>query len=295
MKVSRVVMIVLALHVLVIGGIFIFEGCKGAKSDTPPMAAHESDATTTASESATPAIAPVSVPTPMPVAPAPEPPAATTYIVKKGDSLWKIAKENRITVAELAKANNMDRNSMLRIGQTLQIPASAPAPTAAASVIPTSAATDSSVSAAASSGEGHWYSVKSGDSLWKIAKTHDTTVAALREANALKSDTLRIGQKLRIPSASSATASAATSSASMSSRPPAFREPGTYEEGGRIIHVVDVGESPALIAKKYGIRTADLMAANNISDPKNIHYGQTLIIPKGETTAIPTTANAVIN
>lgn len=43
------------------------------------------------------------------------------------------------------------------------------------------------------------YTVKSGDSLWKIARDHQTTVSALREANQLTSDRLNIGQKLTIP------------------------------------------------------------------------------------------------
>ena len=41
MKVSKVVLIVVALHVLVIGGIFIFEGCSRAKTSTPEMAESE--------------------------------------------------------------------------------------------------------------------------------------------------------------------------------------------------------------------------------------------------------------
>jgi len=42
MKVSKVVLIVVALHVLVIGGIVVFEGCSRVKSSTPDMAANES-------------------------------------------------------------------------------------------------------------------------------------------------------------------------------------------------------------------------------------------------------------
>jgi hypothetical protein len=42
MKVSKVVLIVVALHVLVIGGIVVFEGCSRVKSNTPDMAANES-------------------------------------------------------------------------------------------------------------------------------------------------------------------------------------------------------------------------------------------------------------
>jgi hypothetical protein len=47
--------------------------------------------------------------------------------------------------------------------------------------------------------KGRTYKVQSGDSLWKIARQHDTSVQALRAANNLKSDTLNIGQTLVIP------------------------------------------------------------------------------------------------
>ena len=43
------------------------------------------------------------------------------------------------------------------------------------------------------------YTVVSGDSLWKIARKHNTTVARLRESNNLRSDTLKVGQSLTIP------------------------------------------------------------------------------------------------
>ncbi len=41
MKVSKVVLIVVALHALVIGGIFVFEGCSRSKTATTDMAANE--------------------------------------------------------------------------------------------------------------------------------------------------------------------------------------------------------------------------------------------------------------
>ena len=276
MKVSKVVLIVVALHVLVIGGIFIFEGCSRAKpsavetADSQSAPIDESVANLPAvpgDQNLTPA-----QPTPVVTAPAP---VAKTYVVKKGDSLWKIAKMEGVSIGDLARANNLSKTTALKIGQKLQVPSKSETVTAQASVVPTMASeTAAAAMAGATPMEGNIYIVKTGDSLWKIARAQNVSVATLKQANNLTSDSLKIGQKLHLPVATTVTqAGIATSSASD------WKEPGTYNENGQTIHIVDIGESPALIAKHYGIRTEDLMKANNIADARRIVVGQRLVIP----------------
>ncbi|HUK81140.1 MAG TPA: LysM peptidoglycan-binding domain-containing protein [Verrucomicrobiae bacterium] len=301
MKVSRVVLIVVALHVLVIGGIFIFEGCSRAtKAPTPDLADNESPADqaaanapalppdTTAQNNLVPAVpatpaAPVTT-----AAAAPTQPPARSYVVKKGDSLWKIAKSQSISIGELVRANNLTKTSSLKVGQKLQIPSGGkaePVTTATASVIPTTTSADAGAPAAvaASASDGQMYTVKSGDSLWKIARQQNISVASIKQANNLTSDSLKIGQKLHLPSATttaSAAPSAPAASAGIAASPYAeWREPGTYTENGQTIHVVDIGESPAIIAKKYGVKVDDLMKLNGITDAKRIVVGQKLVVP----------------
>ena len=133
------------------------------------------------------------------------------------------------------------------------------------------------------------YLVKSGDSLWKIAHSQNVTVAALKQANSLSSDALKVGQKLHIPAASPSTAAASNVSATpvgntpMASASSSDWQPGPVTVNGQQFHIVDIGESPAIIAKKYGVKTDDLMKANNISDAKHIFVGQKLVIPTGQT------------
>jgi LysM repeat protein len=332
MKVSKVVLIVVALHVLVIGGIVVFEGCSRVKSSTPDMAANEnlpgqqpdSNLVTSipnpqgpgAANSLAPATsmaaneAPAPAPAPVAVAqPAPVSATAQVYVVKKGDSLWKIAKAENVTVGELSRANNMSKTSVLKVGQKLTVPAAKAEKTsvATASVIPTSTdansvpsgATASTASSTGTVDSGNLYVVKSGDSLWKIARHQNVTVAALKQANNLSGDSLKVGQKLHIPMA---TAKATTDTAgntvsagiaAMSSA--GWQAPGTYTENGQTIHIVDFNESPGTIAKKYGIKTDDLLKANNITDPKKVQYGQRLVIPlqppsaTASTTTVPAT------
>ena len=93
------------------------------------------------------------------------------YIVKKGDSLYKIAQNYDTTVSEIMKLNNLTSTS-LSIGQLLEIP----------KVINTNT-----------------YIVKKGDNLYKIAQSYDTTVDELINLNNLSNTSLSIGQVLKLP------------------------------------------------------------------------------------------------
>ena len=101
------------------------------------------------------------------------PTPSNTYTVKSGDSLYSIAKQYGVTVDALKSANGKTSN-LLSIGEVLVIPTTT-----------TSTRT---------------YTVKSGDSLWKIATNYGVSVNALKQANGLSSDLLSIGQILVIPS-----------------------------------------------------------------------------------------------
>lgn len=98
-------------------------------------------------------------------------PQETTYVVKSGDSLYSIARKYNTTVNDLMKYNNLT-NNLLSIGQTLKIPTSG-------SVITS-------------------YTVKSGDTLYSIAKKYNKTVNEIKNKNNLTSNTLSIGQTLII-------------------------------------------------------------------------------------------------
>ena len=190
-------------------------------------------------------------PAPAP-APAQDAPATAAYTVVKGDSLWSIAQKHKVTVHDLATANNLPVDSTLRLGQKLIVPG---------------AGTASPRPAAAPAGAVA-YTVKSGDSLDLIARHHGTTSTILRQLNNLKSDTVRAGQTLQVPAgAPDGTTTAASS--------PAGRPAG----GDAVVHVVKAGETLGAIARIYSVPIGAIATANNIADPKKIRPGQELKIP----------------
>ncbi|HEU4675422.1 MAG TPA: LysM peptidoglycan-binding domain-containing protein, partial [Motilibacteraceae bacterium] len=117
-------------------------------------------------------------------------PGWASYTVKPGDTLWQIAKEHRTSVSALVKANGLRSDGNLVVaGTTLRIPsASGSAPTDHRSAQHTPATKTAPV----------LHTVVAGDTLWDLAKTHRTTVKALRETNHLRSDVLQLGTVLRV-------------------------------------------------------------------------------------------------
>lgn len=163
-------------------------------------------------------------------------PSGNTYIVKSGDSLWSIAKKYGVTVDELKSANNLTSN-LLNVGQRLKIPSAVEEETT----------------------EYTNYTVKSGDTLYSIAKQYDLTMQELISFNNLSSTLLSIGQTLRIPVAVEETV-----------------EPYT-------IYTVKSGDNLYAIARNYGVSVADIMSYNNLTS-NLLSIGQTLRIPTTSTT-----------
>lgn len=114
--------------------------------------------------------------------------SSTVYSVVAGDSLSKIGAKYNVSVANLKKWNNLS-SDLIYVGQKLNI--------AGKSSNNSSTSTSSSSSKQAGN-KASVYTVKSGDTLSKIAKAHGVSVANLKKWNSLSSDMIYIGQKLSI-------------------------------------------------------------------------------------------------
>ncbi|HWF19342.1 MAG TPA: LysM peptidoglycan-binding domain-containing protein [Verrucomicrobiae bacterium] len=195
-RVKVAVFSIFALNILVITPLLI-QGC--SKKDTGDQTANQPVDTTPAPDTNTPPplpqVASNAVPAttnpPMvaePVAPPPPvaPPAPETheYVITKGDTYYSIAKKFSLKMSDIKAANPAVNPAKLKVGQKIEIPSGASGSTG------TIAGTDAS---------GDVYVVKSGDSLTKIAKANGVTVKAIRTANELKTDRIKVGQKLKLP------------------------------------------------------------------------------------------------
>lgn len=157
-----------------------------------------------------------------------------TYTVKAGDTLYGISNQFGVSVTELANLNNVSATT-LQIGQVLTIPG-------------TSGTNPNNM---------FMYTVKKGDSLYKIAQKYNTTVDAIVKLNNLPNTNLSIGQVLRIP------------------------EMYTPEDQmmlpNYINYIVEKGDSLYSIARKNNI-SVDTLIKDNALTGNTLTIGQTLKI-----------------
>ena len=127
------------------------------------------------------------------------------------------------------------------------------------------------------SGDAGSHTVAKGDSLYKIAKTHGVTVAALKSANKLNSDNLKIGQTLCIPGGT---------------EPAAAAPAATTETSEKVAHAAVMNSKPGFknykvaqgdtlwkIAKNFKAKPEEIARMNNMSDPAKLKIGSTIKVP----------------
>lgn len=122
-----------------------------------------------------------------------EPKKTLEIVVKKGDSLDKIAREHKTTVTAIKQLNQLQNNN-LSIGKILKIPASSPKSSVTEIAVVETHQPVSSL-------EPVFYTVKAGDSPWKIARQNNVSVEDILRLNHLneeKARNLKIGDRIRV-------------------------------------------------------------------------------------------------
>ena len=244
---------------------------------------------------------PVEEPTFSPIVPD----GITTYVVRKGDTLTKIAHRFHVSVLQLMQENQLKNKNKLRIGQVLAIPQGGSSADSSLSgeVEPYRVVKGDTLSKIAKrfkislfelqqmngfdrnatlsvgqmilvpksavahspTGGDGTYTVQKGDTLGKIAKKFGTTVAKLREQNRLKSDMIYVGQKLYL---------SGTAPMSEKSRNTSSKSDATPIEGDT--YTVQAGDNLWLIAKRCRRSVAELTRLNDLKNPEQLQVGQVL-------------------
>jgi LysM repeat protein len=183
------------------------------------------------------------------------------YTVVAGDTLAVIASRFNTTPEGIVQLNGLKDANVLALGQQLKIPGKAPATGTG------STSTGGGTGTTGTGGATSTYTVQAGDTLGKIAVRYGTTVAALLQLNSLSNpDVIAIGQKLKVPGTGGGA-------------PAAVGTPKPATGGQGRTYVVQKGDTLLSIARRYGLTTKQLQAANNITNPDKIFPGQKLVIP----------------
>ncbi|NLJ86506.1 MAG: LysM peptidoglycan-binding domain-containing protein [Firmicutes bacterium] len=170
------------------------------------------------------------------------PPGSARYFISPGDTYFSIARSFNTTAAAIEAANPGVNPNALRIGQIICVPSAVfPTPTC----------------------PGRVYTVRSGDTLFAIARTQGVSLDALRAANpAVDPNRLSIGQLICIPTG------AAPGPA------PGVCPPNTFA------YTIRAGDTFFALAQRFGTTVEAIRRANPNVNPNALQIGQRLCIPR---------------
>ncbi|EFU11010.1 LysM domain protein [Enterococcus faecalis TX1341] len=183
----------------------------------------------------------------------------TYYTVKSGDTLNKIAAQYGVSVANLRSWNGIS-GDLIFVGQKLIVKKGASGNTGGS---------NNGGSNNNQSGTNTYYTVKSGDTLNKIAAQYGVSVANLRSWNGISGDLIFVGQKLIVKKGASGNTGGSNNGGSNNN-----------QSGTNTYYTIKSGDTLNKIAAQYGVSVANLRSWNGISGDL-IFAGQKIIVKKG--------------
>ena len=199
--------------------------------------------------------------------PSPKETSWVKHKIKRGETVSTIAARYGVSQYAIFESNDLKRRSRIYAGKTLIVP------------VPLDA--DYSRSRSRKNreyyAEGSVYAVKSGDTMWDIARAFGTTVNALRRINYIeRGSRIYVGQKLKIPSGAKNLKELTRSSPRLyASADQSTSSSGGSQDGGKT-HQVRAGDTLWDIARMYGTTTSGLRKLNGLGRSSRIYPGQIL-------------------
>ncbi|MDI6495629.1 LysM peptidoglycan-binding domain-containing protein [Leuconostoc lactis] len=186
---------------------------------------------------------------------------AATYTVKSGDTLSRIAAQFKMSVAEIAALNQISNVNAINVGQVLKVNGT---------TTNTNTNTNQTNTSKPAASNAASYTVKSGDTLSKIAALHQMSLSQLVSLNGITNPNLiQVGQVLKVTGATNnAQPSAPTQAPSATPSTPTTTTATTY--------TVKAGDTLSRIAAQFKMNLAQIAALNQISNLNAIRVGQVL-------------------
>lgn len=214
----------------------------------------------------------------------------STYTVKSGDTVAKIAAAYGVSVSDIKSWNSLSNVNLILVGQTLSVKG-------AISTATTQQTTQTAASATTTATATGTYTVKSGDTLSKIASQLGTTVANIQSLNSLSNvNVLYVNQTLKVSgtaSTATTTTSTATSTTTKTSTTTATSTAAaktTTLTNGQTVYTVQSGDTIAKIANSFGVSISQLTQWNSLANSNVIYVNQKLVV--ASTSAATTTSTA---
>ncbi|MGL4207976.1 MAG: LysM peptidoglycan-binding domain-containing protein, partial [Candidatus Adiutrix sp.] len=216
-----------------------------------------------------------------------------TYTIKAGDTPSGLAANFGQSWADILALNKLPNNYRLIAGKKIQVQQkpvrkTAPAPTTPAAKSAPFGGTSESAPAIAPAPTGQTHTVAAGETLGAIGQKYKVSVKAISEANGLKTATIKVGQKLKIPSTNAAPTAvvsppkAAPSPAptAVVSQPKAAASPPKGSGAVDLRHTVVSGETLYSVATKYKLSVEELKGLNPSISGTLLRTGQKLTVQK---------------
>ncbi len=214
-------------------------------------------------------------------------PELEKYTIGEGDTISSIAQTLGIPRSELMEANSLREGQQIYIGDQLIVPqpqlkespeqqlASNDTPTRKPA--PSSKKEETTKPAGPTSPEAGSYTVKSGDTLSRIAKQHGISIAALKTANNLSSDLITLGQTLKIPGKSKGNTTPQADENTVAASEDVNKLLRPEENYG--VYTVERGDTLYSLARDFFTTPAEIQRLNRLGESTSIRPGQDLIVP----------------
>ncbi|MCD6560515.1 MAG: LysM peptidoglycan-binding domain-containing protein [Deltaproteobacteria bacterium] len=177
-------------------------------------------------------------------------PAYVVHRVRKGESISVIARRYKTSVKAIMRNNRLKNSSFIRAGRKLKIPTGRSYAGYKKSSVPIDTSRTRKPG-----GKSVKYTVRKGDSLWKIANRFGVTTKEIKIINKLHTSYLRIGQRIIVPTGWSVANNGKTKS-----------------------YLVSTGDSPYTIARKHDMQLSEFLRLNRLTPRSTIFPGQTFMV-----------------